>query len=950
MGAQQTGPVMDDLISEFLTETAESLDVIDAELVRFENNPDDRAILDNIFRLLHTVKGTCGFLGLPRLEAVAHAGETLLGKFRDGELEVSPPMVTLVLESIDQIKVLLDTLEQTGAEAEGDDADLIKRLEDAAMGKGVAAAPAETAEPETPENWDSDLGRELRPGEVSLADLEAAFHETEVEGAEDAVAEEPQEHLGVGDFDPELGRELRPGEVSAAELEAAFASAEADPGMDASAPGMDASAPGEEASAAGDSPDIITADMSKEEALQTAVAELSGGDAGGMGGEGGPRVQQTVRVGVDVLEALMTTVSELVLTRNQLMQTVRNIEDDEIKGPLQRLSAVTGELQDGVMKTRMQPIGDAWRKLPRIIHDVSTDLGKKIELVMDGNETELDRQVLELIKDPLTHMVRNSADHGLETPENRVKAGKPEKGTIKLSAYHEGGHIIISIADDGQGLNTAKIGEKALEKGLTTHEELARMTEAHVHRFIFAAGFSTAAKVTNLSGRGVGMDVVRTNIEQIGGVVDVASKAGQGTHFTIKIPLTLAIVSALIVGCDEQRFAIPQLSVRELVRVGAGSEHTVESLNGARVMRLRDRLMPLVDLHEVLQVGSSTIDNDTDAGFVVVLDAGGRNVGVIVDNVLDTEEIVVKPLSDSLRGVAAYSGATILGDGSVIMILDPNGLAGEIVSAMDEDSHEMAAATVSDMQQTQRLLLVRAGGEEPKAVPLALVTRLEEFDPDKIEIANDQAVVQYRGRLMPIVPLGSGIQTVEGQRQPVLVFSEDHTAIGLAVDEIVDVVEERVDLQMRAENPGVVGSAIIKGKATDVVDIAWHLEQARTGSVQRKTTTTRRRVLLVDADAFARRMVAPLLAAAGYDVTPTGGMHEVRAIADTGEQFDALVGDPAALERIRGEGFWVNAPALAVTDWPEDSSAEGLTAVLPRSDRGALIAALDEVAQEEKVA
>lgn len=925
---------MDDLISEFLTETAESLDVIDAELVRFENNPDDRAILDNIFRLLHTVKGTCGFLGLPRLEAVAHAGETLLGKFRDGELEVTPPMVTLVLESIDQIKVLLETLEQTGVEAEGDDAELIKRLEDAAMGKGAATAPAaETAEPETPDGWDEDLGRELRPGEVSLADLEAAFNEATVDG-EEPPAEETQ-HLGVGDFDPELGRELRPGEVSAAELEAAFAEAETEPGMEAPNPADE---------------NIITADMSKEEALQTAVAELTGGDAGGAGGEGGPRVQQTVRVGVDVLEALMTTVSELVLTRNQLMQTVRGIEDEEIKGPLQRLSAVTGELQDGVMKTRMQPIGDAWRKLPRIIRDVSTDLGKKIELVMEGNETELDRQVLELIKDPLTHMVRNSADHGLEMPEDRVNAGKPEKGTIKLSAYHEGGHIIISIADDGMGLNTAKIGEKALEKGLTTHEELARLTEAQIHRFIFAPGFSTAAKVTNLSGRGVGMDVVRTNIEQIGGVVDVTSKKGQGTHFSIKIPLTLAIVSALIIGCENQRFAIPQLSVRELVRVGAGSEHTVESLNGARVMRLRDRLMPLVDLHEVLGVGDATDMEEQEAGFVVVLDAGGRNVGVIVDNVLDTEEIVVKPLSDSLRGVAAYSGATILGDGSVIMILDPNGLAGEIVSAMDDDANESAAASVSEMQQTQRLLLVRAGGEEPKAVPLALVTRLEEFDPETIENANDQMVVQYRGRLMPIVPLGAQIQCAEGQRQPVLVFSEDHTAIGLAVDEIVDVVEERVDLQMRAENPGVVGSAIIKGKATDVVDIAWHLEQARTGSVQRKTSTIRRKVLLVDADAFARRMVAPLLAAAGYDVTPAGGMHEVRAIADTGEQFDALVGDPAALERVRNEGFWEAIPALAVTDWPEDSNAEGLTAVLPRSDRGALIAALDEVSQEEKVA
>ena len=927
---------MDDLISEFLTETGESLDVIDSELVRFENNPEDRAILDNIFRLLHTIKGTCGFLGLPRLEAVAHAGETLLGKFRDGELSVSPPMVTLVLQAIDQIKVVLESLEHSGVEPAGDDAELIGRLEDAAMGR----LPEQVAEeaPKVPDNWDADLGRELRPGEVSLADLEAAFHsavpEVEVASTVAPVADAaPVEHLGVGDFDPDLGRELRPGEVSAAELEAAFASAEPEASVAPAA-----------------APNLISKDMSREEALATAMAELKGADDHVMG-EGGVKVQQTVRVGVDVLEALMTTVSELVLTRNQLMQTIRGLEDDDLKGPLQRLSAVTGELQDGVMKTRMQPIGDAWRKLPRIIRDVSTDLGKKIELQMDGNDTELDRQVLELIKDPLTHMVRNSADHGLELPADRVKAGKSEKGTIKLSAYHEGGHIIIAISDDGMGLNTKRIGEKALEKGLTTHDELERMTEQQIHRFIFAPGFSTAEKVTNLSGRGVGMDVVRTNIEQIGGVIDVTSTAGKGSHFSIKIPLTLAIVSALIVGCDEQRFAIPQLAVRELVRVGAGSDHTVENLNGARVMRLRDRLMPLVDLHDVLGVGEAYSGNPDETGFVVVLDAGGRNVGLVVDNVLDTEEIVVKPLSDSLRGVHAYSGATILGDGSVIMILDPNGLAGEIVTAMDEEaSIEAGASKGTEMANTQRLLLVRAGGAEPKAVPLALVTRLEEFNQDAIESTNGRLVVQYRGRLMPIVPIGSEIRTAEGQRQPVLVFAENHTSIGLAVDEIVDVVEERVDLQMSSDKPGVIGSAIIKGKATDVVDIAWYLDQSRAGNIQRRSSNRRRRILLVDADAFARRMIAPLLAAAGYDVTPTGGMHEVYAIAEAGEKFDAMVGDPSALSRIRQEGLWPNLPTLAVTDWPEDTQAEGLTAVLPRSDRGALISAPDSVSQEEKVA
>ena len=947
---------MDDLISEFLTETGESLEVIDSELVRFEKNPEDRAILDNIFRLLHTVKGTCGFLGLPRLEAVAHAGETLLGKFRDGDLAVTPPMVTLVLHAIDQIKVILEAIEETSNEPEGNDAELIKRLEDASMSRNAEGAEAttETSDApkieqtvadvpgdEAPHGYDADLARDLRPGEVSLADLEAAFNDTAAEvdvpeaNAED-VAVEGVPKLGIGDFDPILGRDLRPGEVSAAELEAAFESAE----------------PDVELVTTSTTPDVITADMTAEEALQVAVAELSGGDSAGRNGKsGGVKVSKTVRVAVEVLETLMTTVSELVLTRNQLMQTARASEDEELKGPLQRLSAVTGELQDGVMKTRMQPIGDAWRKLPRIIRDASHDLKKKIDLEMEGSETELDRQVLELIKDPLTHMIRNSADHGLETPEIREAAGKPAKGIIKLKAYHEGGHIIISISDDGAGLNTKRIGEKALEKGLTTFEELGQMTDGQIHRYIFAPGFSTAAKVTNLSGRGVGMDVVRTNIEQIGGIIDVSSTAGKGSTFTIKIPLTLAIVSALIVGCEDQRFAIPQLSVRELVRVGEGSDHAVESLNGSRVMRLRDQLMPLIDLHEALGIGEAKFKTAGDTGFVIVLDAGGRNVGLVVDNVLDTEEIVVKPLSESLRSVSAYSGATILGDGSVLMILDPNGLAGDIVSAMEEDTDaDRAHRKTTESIDTQRLLLVRAGGQGVKAVPLALVTRLEEFEVKNIEIANGQHVVQYRGRLMPIVPLGTEIGATEGGRQPVLVFAEERTAMGLAVDDIVDVVEERIDLQMSSNNPGVIGSAVIKGVATDVLDIGWHLDQIRTGGVQRAAQSRRRQVLLVDADAFARRMIAPLLVAAGYDVTPVGGMHEVRAINEAGDVFDALVGDPAALEKIREEGMWADVPTLAVTDWPESSHSATLTEILPKSDRGALIAALDRVSQDEEEA
>src|SRR5882724_6192435 len=627
---------MDDLLREFLTETGESLDTVDNQLVRFEQDPNNAKILDNIFRLVHTIKGTCGFLGLPRLEALAHAGETLMGKFRDG-MPVTVDAVSLILSSIDRIKEILSGLEATEAEPEGTDEDLIDKLHELAEGGTHAApaiahaAPAEAAPASAPvvaappiqpaatqgSLIEQVLERPLRPGEVSLDDLERAFRETEIEVAPVAAA----------------------------------------PAATPAAPAPQAAAP-EPAAAAKDKKPVIR----KATVIENDVQEAD------------KIANQSIRVNVDTLEHLMTMVSELVLTRNQLLEISRRNEDTEFKVPLQRLSNVTAELQEGVMKTRMQPIGNAWQKLPRIIRDLSSELGKQIDLEMHGADTELDRQVLDLIKDPLTHMVRNSADHGLETPAERLAAGKPEQGTIRLSAYHEGGHIIICIADNGRGLNTERIKAKAIANGLVTEVELEKLTEAQIHRFIFAPGFSTAAAVTSVSGRGVGMDVVRTNIDQIGGTIDVKSVAGEGSSVTIKIPLTLAIVSALIVEAAGDRFAIPQLAVVELVRARANSEHRIERIKDTAVLRLRNKLLPLMHLKKLLKIDDGS-SSDPENGFIVVTQVGSQTFGIVVDGVFHTEEIVVKPMSTKLRHIDMFSGNTILGDGAVIMIIDPNGIA-----------------------------------------------------------------------------------------------------------------------------------------------------------------------------------------------------------------------------------------------------------------------------------
>jgi two-component system chemotaxis sensor kinase CheA len=926
---------MDDLLREFLTETSESLDTVDNQLVRFEQEPNNAKILDNIFRLVHTIKGTCGFLGLPRLEALAHAAETLMGKFRDG-MPVTGEAVTLILTTIDRIKDILSQLEATEAEPEGNDQDLIGELEAmvergmAAMagGSSVAASePVAKSEPAVTEGTliAQTLERPLRPGEVSLDELERAFRETAIEMAPaHAKAAAPAPAAAA---QPHAAKQARPDAAKASENKAAEHKAS------------------EKAAA--------------KAASKAAAAKSSADDAS----DADRVANQSIRVNVDTLEHLMTMVSELVLTRNQLLEISRRNEDTEFKVPLQRLSNVTAELQEGVMKTRMQPIGNAWQKLPRIVRDLSGELGKQIELEMHGADTELDRQVLDLIKDPLTHMVRNSADHGLETPAERAAAGKPEQGTIRLSAYHEGGHIIICIADNGRGLNTERIKAKAVANGLVSEAELEKMTEAQIHKFIFAPGFSTAAQITSVSGRGVGMDVVRTNIDQIGGTIDIKSVASEGCSVTIKIPLTLAIVSALIVEAGGDRFAIPQLSVVELVRARANSEHRIERIKDTAVLRLRNKLLPLMHLKKLLKIddGSST---DPENGFIVVTQVGNQTFGIVVDGVFHTEEIVVKPMSTKLRHIDMFSGNTILGDGAVIMIIDPNGIAkalGASGSASHAVADENAAHHASTGEQTTSLLVFRAGTDQPKAVPLALVTRLEEVAADKIEISNGRYMVQYRDQLMPLVQM-EGVSVQTSGSQPILVFADDKRSMGLVVDEIIDIVEERLNIEVAGQQSGILGSAVIKGQATEVIDVGHFLPMAFADWFVRKEMTPSQysqSVLLVDDSAFFRNMLAPVLKAAGYKVRVASNAQEGLAALRSGQNFNVVVTDIEMpdmngfefAETIRGDQNLSQMPIIAVSSLISPAAIErgrqaGFHDYVAKFDRPGLIAALKEQTEE----
>ena len=806
---------MDDLLNEFLTETTESLSVLDVELVKLEQNPNDPDLLGNIFRLMHTIKGTCGFLRLPRLETVAHAGENVLVKVRDGHLEVTSEVVSLILECLDQIRTILGALEQSGGEPAGDDDSLIGRLNDLSEDCAEPAARGQAAS------------------------------------------------------NPVSGNT-----VPVAPAASALATAD----------------------------DVA---LSKEPGFTS----------------------QSVRVRVDLLDRLMTLVSELVLTRNQCLQVLRAQAESELHAPLQRLDRVVSELQEGVMKTRMQPISNAWVKVPRLVRDLAQDLGKKIDLVMTGANTELDRQVLELITDPLTHMVRNSVDHGLELPEERRAAGKSETGTILLNACHQGGQILIEVADDGHGLSLEKIKRKAVENGLATPADLAALTDKQVMQYIFEPGFSTVDVTTSVSGRGVGMDVVKTNIEKIGGMIELSSSRAEGTKIVMKIPLTLSIIPALVVACGGERFALPQFSVLEFVRLPANLEQVIEQIDGRTMLQLRDRPVALVDLREMLGPGRAgeevpAVDDTPAAGRTAIISqVGAGRLGIIVDQVFDTEEIVVKPVASILSNIKLFSGNTILADGSVAMILDPNGIA---VSA----GHVVTSGRRTDVEtggqagkggEALSILVFRAGGSRLKAVPLSLVERLEEIDLGKVERSHDQFLVRYRGQSMPLVRIGSAGDLAKEGYQPVVVFANGGRRLGLVVDEIVDIVEGHMAIELAGSRAGCLGSTSIAGQSTDIIDVGYYLSQAygQWLGVERRAGAggeTVGRVLLVEDSPFFRDFLAPLLTTAGYEVTAVEDATQALELCAAGKNYDVIVSD---IELAQMDGFKFAETVKQSTRWRE---------------------------------
>ena len=869
---------LDEDLREFLIESNENLANLDREIVELEKTPEDQSLISAVFRTIHTIKGTCGFFDFGCLGSVAHIAENILCQVREEHRPLTPELISLVLEAVDKIKDLLVKIEATGKEGVDDAEALRARLNEAhrAFIPGAPAGPSELAA--------------RTPGVPAIA------------------AEVPEILLST---EPTPKVEHRAATLVETSLSVPTAVEKVIPPTNDSVEVM--------AAVAMESSDWAAGDSKPE-------SEKKGGDKKADANI----AESTIRVDVGLLNKLMNLVGELVLARNQLVQETTSLNPTLLK-TAQRLNLITSELQEGVMKTRMQPIGVVWNKLPRVVRDLAAKCGKTVQIEMQGAGTELDKTIIEAIKDPLTHIVRNSCDHGIELPEVRSTKGKSPGGLLLLRAYHEGGVVNIEISDDGAGMNCEVLKRKAVEKGLLRAEAAASMSDRDARHLIFMPGFSTAAQVTSISGRGVGMDVVKTNIEKIGGSVDVMDREPYGTTIRIKIPLTLAIIPGLVVSLDpdvlkggrEQRFVVPQANLLELVRLEAERDlQLIKNLHGTVIFHHRGNLLPLVYLSQVL--GKVGPPRGQEVVNIVVVQAETCQMGLVVDHIRDTQEIVVKPLGRQLKSLTCYVGATIMGDGHPALILDVAGLA-RLAGLGGHPRHAVeklpSTTGLQSAQETQMLLLFSAGSFSRLAVPLSLVARLEEIVTAKIERAAGRSVLHYRGDILPLVCLSAVLephresQSLSGETAQVIVFTEGKRRAGVVVDQIVDIVDEAITVRRSSPAPGLLGSAVIGGKITDLLDLYTVVDRCGEDWLKANTSVGNgHKLLLLDPSVPSREMISEYLSASGYDVVSAGSIAEalpkvrkldidlvitsVAARGETGEEMLRAVRRDRQLEQV----------------------------------------------------
>ncbi len=745
---------LQDIFKEFIVETQENLDKLEKDLVDLEGSDDITEKISNLFRVIHTVKGNAGLLGLSKLEKVAHVGENLLSKLRDNELSLNSQIIDALLETSDAIREILSVVEETYLDGDKEYTELIEKLSNLTKHGKLKNTPQE----ESLEVKSENRTKEKKEQKEGLDPNTNILPDTEIKTDNSKKQEIKKEN------------------------------------------NSDTSLP----------PPSTTTHIT----------------------------ESTIRVDIELLDSLVNLVGELVLTRNQVLRVGQSLNDNGLPAALQHLNLVTTELQEGIMQTRMQPIKNAWGKIPRLVRDLCSSCNKKANLIQEGEETELDKSLIEAIKDPITHMIRNSIDHGIETPDEREKKGKPQSGTITLKAYHEGGQVIINISDDGSGIDEQRLKEKALENEIISQDEAQMMSQRDILSLIFLPGMSTAKKITEVSGRGVGMDVVKNNIEKIGGTIDITSEEGKGTNFRIHIPLTLAIIPALIVSSNNQRYAIPQMSLVELVRLSKNEvKEKIETVANSFVYRLRGQLLPLTFLPSVLYPESEHNEMKKSEFTIAVLKTNEKQFGLVVDKVEDNQEIVVKPLGSLLNDINVFAGASILGDGSVALILDIPTLAekSKIISNSACSKEQSLTATEQNKNEnSKQLLLCKSSKNSLCAIQLSEVTRLERIFKSEITDMGGSLATQYRGNIIKLINLNSFFNLSyleeedndEKKELDVIIYETDSETIGLIVNHIVDVVDSSLEIKQPSNREGVSFNATINEHIVEVLDIKQIYENA----------------------------------------------------------------------------------------------------------------------------
>ncbi len=949
-----------ELLNDFVVEANEGLAEIETDLLTIESHGAaiDVDLVNKVFRAIHSIKGAAGFLALSRIETLSHSLENVLSLIRGQTLVPTGPVVNRLLKGADLLRRMINDIANSNTY---DVSVPVAALKAIAAGEMPAAAPASV---ETrPASVDKPM-LSIPDGQVAacLAAGQLVFVYS-VDPRQDVQGCQPTEFLQ---------RLSDTGTILASTLDDAAATAIAAGdrhpfevvhatvlNVDQIVSFFELPRQRIRALTLADCPSVATRAPAAPVVTPLPTAAVSepapteeavGRDTSPMADD--PHVDKKVvaetniRVSVAVLDRLMNFAGELVLGRNQLLQTIANGDSRSLELVANRINQVTTELQETIMQTRMQPVGNVLSKFTRVVRDMCQTLGKQAQLEIEGKEVELDKSIIESLGDPLTHLVRNSMDHGLETPEVRARQGKPPVGTIRLKALHQEGKVLLVISDDGAGIDAARLKRKAVEKGLITADAAASMSDSEAIQLIFAPGFSTAEQVTAVSGRGVGMDVVKTNFERLGGTIEIETKVGAGTTITVRLPLTLAIIPSLIASCSGQRFAIPQGNIRELVRVGRDERaDMISRVNRSEVLRLRGDLLPLVHLQGLLGGSQSRGPNTAGVLNIVIVETGRMQYGIVVDELHDSEEIVVKPLGKHLKAILFLAGATVLGDGRIALILDAAGMARRMnlyAGQQDVANHGRDAAVIDSTQELIPTLLFVNHPNEWFGVPMSVVARIERIQSSQIDTVAGRQVLQYRGGTLTLLSLDRCIHARPAptqERYYVIVFRHGGREIGLLTPEILDIRDLPAEMDTGTfRETGVLGSAVIDEhtiRFLEVFDLG--NTQHAVGRASRPATaeppaapsTERRpRIVLAEDSAFFRNKVRKFLEHEGWDVVACeDGVAAWEAMSAPACEADLLITDIEMpnmngfelTERVRRSPRWSKLPVVAVTSLAGDA-------------------------------